>query len=319
MLPTAFVSHPDCARHDTGWKHPDHQGRLPALVRAVHRDMIALHEHLLEIEGEPVGEEELLRVHSAGHLDRIRSASLEADRAGRPRRLAGEVFVSAATWDAVRAAAGTAVTGVNAVLDGRARNVFCVARPPGSLAAEDAVGGFSLINHTAVAAAHLRAGGVSNVLVVEWSGVPGSATGGIFADDAGVFVLSIGPSGARPVAAARRSRSIGLPPESGGQLFRNVFEAALDDVLATWSPEFCLLSAGFDILEGDPVGRLAVRPAEVHSLTRCLVERADSACGGRLASILDGGYDGAALGAATVAHLRALAGLEPAYLVGGGA
>jgi acetoin utilization deacetylase AcuC-like enzyme len=313
MLPTAFVSHPDCARHDTGWKHPDHQGRLPALVRAVHRDMIALHEHLLEVEGVPAGESELRRVHSSDHLERIRSASLEAERAGRTQRLDGEVYVSGASWDAARAAAGTAVTGVRVVLDGRARNAFSAARPPGAAAAAGGVGGFSLVNNAAVAASHLRANGVASVLVVEWSGVPDSAIAGVLGEDPGVRVLSIGPS--RSVAAeasAERSWSIGLPPGSGGELFRSVFEGALDDLLATWTPEFCLLSTGFDILEGDPVGRLTIRPAEIHALTRSLVERVEYACGGRLTSILDGGYDASALGAAAVMHLRALIGLEPA-------
>lgn len=307
MAPTAFVSHPDCARHDTGWKHPDHQGRLPALVRAVYRDMLTLHGSLLEVEAVPATEEELLLVHTEEHLAAIRAASHRAASTGAVQRLEGEVFVSGASWDAARAAAGTAITGAREVLEGRARNSFCAARPPGQGASQAGFDGFSLVNNAAIAARWLRENGVSRVLLAEWDGIGSSASPQVLAGDSGVFVLTVGAL-RDPVASHPGSRGIGLPDGASGTLFRNAFEAAIDDLLGTWSPEFILLSAGFEILAGDPIGRLSVFPSDIHALTQSLRERAESTCGGRLVSILEGGYDQTSLGEATVEHLRALSG-----------
>jgi acetoin utilization deacetylase AcuC-like enzyme len=309
---TAFVSHPDCARHDTGWVHPDHQGRLPALVRAVYRDMLQLHGHLLEVEGVPATEEQLLRVHDAEYLNTLRRMAEQAARAGEAATLNGQAVVSGASWDAVRAAAGVAITGVDVVMGGGARNAFCAARPPGHAAGSHGPGGFSLVNNVAVAVRHLLARhGETPALVVEWAGTPTSRTAELLAGQGSVFVLTVGAveTGARPSAG---SRGIRLPDGSNGGFFGAAMGAALDDVLATFRPRVFLLGLGLDVLATDPVGRLGVEPADVWALTRAIVERAEAVCGGRLVSVLEGGYDPPALGRATVQHLRALAGLPSA-------
>jgi acetoin utilization deacetylase AcuC-like enzyme len=309
---TAFVSHPDCARHDTGWKHPDHQGRLPALVRAVYRDMLQLHGHLLEVEAVPAAEEQLLRVHTGDYIRAVQAAARAAAEAGEVQALAGDVFVSGASWDAALAAAGSAITGVDVVMRGEARNAFCAARPPGHAAARSRSGGFSLFNNVALAARHAVTNHrVGRVLVVEWSGVPSTATRDLLAADPAISVIAAGPAGPAPIES-RTTRGIGVPDGCAGEFFRTALEAGLDDVLSTFRPDLILLAAGFDILASDPVGRLGVDASEVHALTRSMVDRAESACEGRLVSVLEGGYDPPALGRATVQHLRALAGLAPA-------
>jgi len=307
---TAFVSHSDCARHDTGWKHPEHQGRLPALVRAVYRDMLTLHGHLLEVEALPASQDDLLLVHAPDLVERVREASRRAGEEGQPTVLEGEVAVSGASWDAALAAVGAALTGVEAVRRGDARNAFCAARPPGYAAGADRVGGFSLFNTVAIAARHLRQRlGADRVLVVEWGGTAPSAIPALLAEDAGARVLAVRQAAGAQVSS--HARVVTLPPGSDGPLFVGAFEAALAEVLAAFTPQWVLLAAGFDMLAADPIGELAVDPADVYPLTRALCEAADTHCEGRLVSVLEGGYDPSATGSAVVQHIRALADLPP--------
>jgi acetoin utilization deacetylase AcuC-like enzyme len=309
---TAFVSHSDCARHDTGWKHPDHQGRLPALVRAVYRDMLQLHRRLMEVEGAHATEEQLLLVHDPEYIRSVESVARAAAESGEVQTLHGDVVLSGASWDAARAAAGLAIAGVDVVMREGARNAFCAARPPGFGAAARRSGGFSVFNNVAIAARHLRSGvDPARVLVVEWLGSPGTATRKLLAGDEGVLTVSIGAVGHEEVVSPT-ARGVVLPDGSTGRFFGTAMEAALDDALAGFQPDLILLAAGFDILSGDPVGSLGVEVADVYPLTRALVDRAESVCGGRIVSVLEGGYHPPALGNATVQHLRALTGLPPA-------
>lgn len=315
---TAYVSHSDCPRHDVGWQHPDHQGRLPAITRAVYGDMLALYEPLLQVEATPAAEEDLLLVHTARHLAEVRDTSARAAAEEQTLEVGG-VPVSGATWDAVLASVGTALTAVDAVLRGDVRNAFCAARPPGRDATADAPGGCSLVNAVAIAARHLRRrAGAGRVLVVDW-GSTRPATAAVLAGDQGVRVLCIHrdprsfPEGASASESEEGAPSPPdcwtVPPGSGAEAFGEAMRAALSSVEGEVG--MVLLSAGFEILAGDPIGGLAVAPDDVHDLTRTLVEWADARAGGRLVSVLEGGYDPVGLARATVQHLRALAGLPP--------
>ena len=307
---TAYVSHEDCSRHDTGWSHPDHQGRLPAITRAVYRDMVALWEPLLQMEGVPATEAQLRRVHTQRYIDDVRRTAIAAAAEGRPLELGG-VPVSGASWDAALAAAGCAITAADAVLRGDARNAFVPARPPGRGATADAPGEHALFNTVAIAARHLRdARGSARVLVVAWGASPASALREVLAGDPCVGVVSIHQEPGAGVETHRRDAAVRVG--SDGAAFTRAMMAALDAIPLEESPDFVLLSAGFDVLAADPAGELAVTPREVFDLTLALHEWADARAGGRLVSVLEGGYEASATAAAVVQHLRALAGLPPA-------
>ncbi|HET7274458.1 MAG TPA: hypothetical protein VFI91_04735 [Longimicrobiaceae bacterium] len=314
MALTAFVTHSDCSRHDTGWRHPEHQGRLPALSRAVYRDMLALHEHLLEVEGRPADMEDLRLVHTARYIDEIRKTVDEAARVGQPVVFAGDAVLSGASWDALLAAVGCGLTAVDTVIEGKARNAFCAVRPPGRGADRDSEGRFGFFNTVAIAARHLRERlGAGPVLVVDLGGIDPTATPHILAADEGVKVLSIRQ---RSLTGARRTGSSGVEvvvrPGADGDEYRRALGIGLDAVLSGFSPDFVLLSAGFDGLRSDPLSDLSLEPVDYYDLTLDVRNRADRHCAGRLVSVLEGGYDPAGTGAAVVQHLRALAGLEPA-------
>ena len=246
---------------------------MPAVVRALERDTVALNDHIAQVEATPASVADLLRVHTPEHLARVRDAVSQAAAAGSVERLASDTPVSGASWDAALAAAGAGISAVEVIGNGEARNAFCATRPPGRWASADTSGHFSLFNNVAVVARHLAdRHGVNRVLIVDWGVEPGAGTASIFASDPAVEVL----------------------PWAGEPL---VLEAAV----AGFEPEWILLSAE---LVGD--SRMIFRWTE--SVRQC----AERVCHGRLVSLLEGGFQSAELGACAVQHVRALAGLPPA-------
>ena len=311
MKVTAYVSHEDCSRHDTGWNHPDHQGRLPAITRAVYKDMVALWEPLLQVPGAHAEDADLRRVHTQRYIDYVRRTAIAAAAEGRPLELSG-IPVSGASWDAAVAAVGSALAAVDVVMRGDARNAFVPARPPGRGATPDGPGEFSLLNTVAIAARHLRVAHASaRVLIVAWGERPADGIRASVAGDPGIGVISIHARRA-DATAEPHPRDAALPAGSDGAGFAAAMQARLDAIAPGDAPDFILLSAGFDILAGDPHGTLAVTPREVYDLTLRLREWADARCGGRLVSVLEGGYEQGVTSQAVVQHLRALAGLPPA-------
>jgi acetoin utilization deacetylase AcuC-like enzyme len=309
---TAFVSHEDTPRHDTGWNHPDHQGRVPAIARAVYKDMLTLFEPMLELSATPATDADLLLVHTPEHVARVRAAAATAG--AQVAELDG-VRLSGASDEAARASVGGALTAVDAVLAGEVRNAFVLARPPGRDALPDAAAGFSLFNTVAVAARHLHERrGMASVLVVSWGTRPASNLRQALGGAPWVRMIDIhahpqsfpAPQGDPPPPMPG---DVPLPPGSDGAAFAHALRNAL---AAQPAPEFVLLSTGFDILAGDPLGSLAVEPHEIHDLTRILRDWADEHASGRLVSALEGGYEAANTARAVVQHLRALIGLPPA-------
>lgn len=313
MKTTAYVTHSDCSLHDTGWAHPEHQGRLAGIARAVYRDMLALHEPLLEVEPEPATADDLLLVHSPAYVQHVRAAAREAERIGEVQGFGAASRVSGRSWDAAVAAVGAGMAAVDAVLDGTVRNAFCAVRPPGSDVGPEGGEGFGIFNTAAVAAAHLRGRrGVERVLILEVGAAAGRGTAAVAAQHPGIRYASV---------HERTEDGWTLPPEtvavpieagsSGGRV-QDAIRELLQPATIDFRPGFLILSLGLDALSTDPVGGLAVEPRDLYDLTGIIVEAADELCGGRLVSILEGGYDARAAGSAVVHHLRSLADLPPA-------
>lgn len=314
--------HPDCGLHDTGWGHPEHQGRLPAIVKAIYQDTPALIEVMLQREAEPAGLAELRRVHSPEHIERVRAAVAEAERTGAQVSLDADTVVSAASWDAALAAAGCAVSGVRLVLDGEAATAFAGSRPPGHHATRDLAMGFCLFNNVAVAARWAQAErGVERVLIIDWDVHHGNGTQDIFYADPSVYYLSLHQSPHYPGTGEAEERGAGaglgttrnlpLPEGTTAAEYRRLFEGALAAVLAEFAPELVLISAGFDCLAGDPLGGLGLEPGDLHALTRLVLERTQATARGKVVAVLEGGYAPARVGAGVVAVIRALGGLPP--------
>jgi acetoin utilization deacetylase AcuC-like enzyme len=309
---TGYVSHSDSSRHDTGWRHPEHQGRLPAVARAVYRDMLTLFDPLLEIEAVPATEADLALAHDAAYIAAVRARVEEAEAAGTVLPLGGEVMVSGASWDAAVAGAGAGITAAEAVLRREVRNAFCAVRPPGSGARRAAPGGFSIFNNAAIAALHLRRRGIAPVLLLELGARPGLGSAEILAGEPNVAYRAVFQRSLLPGGADAAGWGTGLDDGAGIDAVSAALLGALESAVAELAPAFLLLSLGCDALAGDPLGGLALEPVDYHRLTTELRGRADALCDGRLVSLLEGGYDPVRTGAAVVEHLRGLAGLPPA-------
>lgn len=320
--PTAFVFHPDCARHDTGWRHPEHQGRLPAVVDAVYRETPDLLERALQREATPVMADDLLRVHTPDHVERVRVAVGEAAARGTQVYLDPDTPVSDASWDAALAAAGCAVTAAELVLERKAATAFAASRPPGHHATAEQAMGFCLFNNVAVAARRVQEReDVQRVLIIDWDIHHGNGTQDIFYEDPTVFYLSLHLSPHYPgtgTAAERgagagfgTTRNVPLALGTSAATYRRVFAEEVAAAAAEFSPDLVFISAGFDCLAGDPLGGLALEPADLHAMARTVVDATRTSAGGRVVAVLEGGYRPKRVGDGAADVLRAFAGLAP--------
>jgi acetoin utilization deacetylase AcuC-like enzyme len=226
-------------------------------------------------------------------------------------------MMSPASWDALLAAAGCVITACDAVLKGDARNGFALSRPPGHHATQSIAMGFCLANNVAIAARWLQQQGSEHVLIIDWDVHHGNGTQDIFYDDGSVYYFSTHQSPWYPGTGMRDERGRGtgmnttrnapLPAGTTGAEFIDVFKRELDAILAEFSPDFVLVSAGFDCLNGDPLGQLQVEPRDLHTVTTHLMRMIPH---GRIVHALEGGYNPPLTGAGVVAVVRALAGIE---------
>jgi acetoin utilization deacetylase AcuC-like enzyme len=272
-------------------------------------------------EGALATAEDLLRVHTEAHVETVRSACLLAEESDAIVALEPDTKVSSASWDAAMGSAGTVIEAVRAVAEGSLKTGFVAARPPGHHATPDRAMGFCLFNNVAVAVRWLQAcAHADRVLIVDWDVHHGNGTQDIFYSDPSVFYLSLHQSPHFPGTGAAHERGAGrgvgttlnvpLPGGTTAEEYRRHFTAALMAATDVFTPDFVLVSAGFDVMAGDPLGDFQLAAADLFDMTNEIREVAAASCGGRLVAALEGGYAPPSLGQGAVSVIRALAGLE---------
>lgn len=318
---TGFYLHRASPLHDTGWSHPEHQGRLRTLASAVGKDLLTLHGHVRQFEPDAADEADLRRVHDESHVAQVsRAVTMAAERSA-VVSLDADTKVSGASWEAAVGSAGAGIAAARAIATGELRNAFVAARPPGHHATPSRPMGFCLFNHIAITARWLQAHGYAErVLIVDWDVHHGNGTQDTFYDDPSVFFLSLHQSPHYPGTGAATetgsgsgegfTRNVPLRAGTPRDEYLDVFERELSEAAARFLPDFVLMSAGLDVLAGDPLGGMLLEPEDLHAMTRRVAEVADERCGGRLVTFLEGGYVPERLGAGAVAVIRALADLE---------
>jgi acetoin utilization deacetylase AcuC-like enzyme len=315
MSSTVILTDPSFDAHD--WHgHVEVAARLVAVRRAL--DASGLHSDLHHLVPRPAPDPALEAVHTAGLLRQVRQ--LASYGGG---QFDSDTYVTADSWDAAALAAGAAVGAVEAVVGGRARNAFALVRPPGHHATPGRAMGFCLINNVAVAARYAqRALGLERVAIVDYDVHHGNGTQDIFYDDPAVLFISTHASPFYPgtgslsemgdrVDAPGATLNVPLPFGVGDRGYARVFEAVVAPALRRFRPQLILVSAGYDAHWSDPLGTMVLSVSGFARLNRILLDLADELCEGRLAMVLEGGYNLDALGACVVASLRQLLGRGP--------
>jgi acetoin utilization deacetylase AcuC-like enzyme len=302
--PLLLYSHASCLLHDPGPGHPEAPERLQVVLAALQRRFPALPI----LQSNAASEEQLARAHDLRLLRGLRHVAPKQGWA----RIDADTALSPESLDAALHAAGAGCDAVDALVDGRARRAFCAVRPPGHHATRNQSMGFCLFNSIAVAACHALARGMQRVAIVDFDVHHGNGTQDIFATDARVGYFSSHQSPLYPGTGHAHEIGVGnirnaaLGAGSGSVEFRHAWLDQLLPALRDFAPEMLLISAGFDAHYLDPLAGLAVTTDDYRWLTRALLEATAASTGGRVVSMLEGGYSPTALAEAVVAHVEIL-------------
>lgn len=265
------------------------------------------------MDGRHATVDDLALVHDRAYVERVRE--LVARGGG---QLDPDTVASEGSWDAATAAAGCVLDAVDMAFDGRAVRSFCAVRPPGHHALAARAMGFCLFGNVAIGAHHARrTHGAERVLIVDWDVHHGNGTQALVEETADIHFVSMHQwpwyPGTGPADDRGPHESVWNVPKPAGlaaQEYVDALRAAVDAATTGFTPDLVLVSAGFDSMRGDPLGGFTLEYEHFEALTRFLVERAEAWCGGRIVSVLEGGYAPERLGEVVVRHVRELVGGE---------
>lgn len=303
----ALITHPACLEHDPGAWHPECPDRLRHVLRALEAEEFF---PLLRETAPAATTEQLERVHPADYVRAILAVRPEP---GESMALDADTVMSAGSAEAALRAAGAGVLAVDAVMEGWARAAFAAVRPPGHHAEISRPMGFCLFANAAVAARHAQARwGLERVAILDFDVHHGNGTQDIAKGDASLFYGSTHQFPCYPGSGQARERGVGnlvnvpLAPHSGSAEFRAAWDGTIIPALEGFAPQLIVVSAGFDAHKADPLAELRLETDDFAWITARLLDVAARHCGGRLVSILEGGYDLVALSQASAAHVRTL-------------
>ncbi len=306
-MATLLLSHPACLEHRVPPDHPESPARLKVIEQILANDAF---EGLLREEAPEAEMEHLLLAHDAGLIEALREHIPEEGL----RPLDADTWLSPGSWQAALHAAGAAVRAVEAVANREAENAFCAIRPPGHHAERHKAMGFCLFNNAAIAARYLTEElGAERVAIVDFDVHHGNGTQDIVWDDPDIMYCSThqhpaypGTGQATETGAHGNVVNCPLPPQSGSQQFREAMRTRILPALDDFAPEFLIISAGFDAHAADPLAEMNLREEDYAWVTMRLMELAARHAGGRIVSVLEGGYDLKALAASVAVHVKVL-------------
>ncbi len=313
---TAYVYDPLFLGHDTGPGFPESADRLRWLE--AHLDAVPLGKQLTRLapdrDTDPLPW--IAEVHDPGYIAALRAACADGENYmdGSP-----DSPISPRSYEAAVRAVGAALTAVDAVMTGGARNAFAAVRPPGHHAMPGGAKGFCLFGNAAIAARYAqKTHGIERVMIIDWDVHHGDGTQAIFYDDPSVFFFSThqypfypGPSGGAENTGAGAGEgfnlNVPLAAGSGDPAVLEAFDSQLTEAFRRFRPELVIISAGFDAHEADPLGQLGWSSEVYGELTRKVRALAREQGHERIVSVLEGGYSKEAMTKGVAAHLEALA------------
>jgi len=308
-MTTAYISHPDCLKHDMGAGHPEQ----PARLTAIEDQLIAsgIDGHLQRYEAPLATDEQLARVHPKAYVQAIRDAAPETGRV----HLDPDTAMNPHTLNAALRAAGAGVLAVDLIFKKGFSSVFCGVRPPGHHACKARPMGFCIFNSVAVAARHaIHEHGLQRVAIIDFDVHHGNGTEEIFEGDEHVLMASTFQHPFYPYSGTESPASnmvnVPLPAGAGSKQFHEAVTNHWLPALDEFRPEMVIFSAGFDAHVEDDMAMLQFRDADYGWVTEQVMGIANRHAKGRVVSMLEGGYALSALGRSVVQHVRVLAGLN---------
>ncbi len=311
-MPTGLHLDLSYADHDTGSRHPESADRIRAVAEAL--EISGARDSCKPLSGREASDEECLMVHTVSYLATV---VREIDGQAHGQLSTGDTNFGPHSLRVARAAVGAALHAVDAVVAGTVANAFCALRPPGHHATADRGMGFCIFNNAAVAARYAqRVHGLERVVIIDWDVHHGNGTQDIFYEDPSVFYFSTHqhpwyPGSGLPHETGKGpgegfTLNVPLPSGAGMKEIGSAFTGPFREKMKLFRPDLVIISAGFDSREGDPLGQFTLSDADFADLTRMLLDLAQETAGGRLVSLLEGGYSLTGLASAVTSHVEAL-------------
>jgi len=306
-MSTLLITHPACLDHLTPAGHPERPDRLRAIEQALEAEKF---QSLARVEAPRATLETIALCHPMDYVTQIRDATPEQGIV----HLDADTSMSPGSFEAALRAVGGAVHAVDEIVTKKAINAFIATRPPGHHAETAHLMGFCFFDNAAIAARHAqRRHGLGNVAIVDFDVHHGNGSQEIFWADKSVMYCSTHQMPLFPGTGAvgetgDHNTVVNAPlrPGDGGEAFRAAFENRILPRLEDFRPELVIISAGFDAHIRDPLANLNLVEADFAWVTQKLMDVADRHAGGRVVSVLEGGYDLQGLANSVAAHVTAL-------------
>lgn len=306
-MTTLILSHPSSLQHDMGAGHPEQPNRIRVIQRVLEAERF---QQLARGLAPQASMDMLLRVHPKEYIDALREAVPDEGL----MQLDQDTILCPASFEAALHSAGGACRAVDEVMQSQVKNAFVATRPPGHHAERSAPMGFCFFNNAAIAARHARAVyGISRVAIYDFDVHHGNGTQDIFWDDPHMMYCSTheaplypGTGLASETGAHNNIVNVPLAAGANGDDFAHAITSTIVPRMQAFAPELIILSAGFDAHQRDPLADLNLTEADFGWATKQMMELAQRCCGGKLVSVLEGGYDLDGLARSVAAHVMTL-------------